>query len=153
MITIKTDQEKKLYFDLEISGSANVPEVRLLLMSEDLIGMVFKARLNHGTAKVVIPKLFPFLSALRGKALRLNLETILDGHHSSIWEERHVLIEEPVIITTSKPTEDMEETEIKVRKIEELNEDMKLETQTSKPKPLNKKSIKDLFDTALETED
>ena len=91
MIKIKSDQEKQLSFDLEISGSANVPEVRLVMETDNENGMklVFPAIVEHGTAKVVIPMLKPILEAFQGSNTALKLETILDGVHSVIWEEPH----------------------------------------------------------------
>jgi hypothetical protein len=104
MITIKSDQEKQLSFELEISGSANEPDVRLVMETrKGGLKLMFPAEMDHGTARVVIPELGPILEAFGERKVSLQLETILDGDHSVIWEDSNVEIEEPVKITTKKP--------------------------------------------------
>lgn len=124
MITIKSDQEKQLSFDLEISGSSTEPDVRLIMETNSGMDLMFKAEMSHGTAKVVIPELGPILEAFENRNVSLKLETIVDGNWSEIWEDLNVTIEEPVKVTTKKPlVEDTAKTEtkktIKVKSIKE----------------------------------
>ena len=127
MLKIKSDTEKHLSFDLEVSGSQNVPDVRLVMETKESdFQFLFPAKIENGVAKIVIPELNQFMEMLREKDVSVKLETILDGHYSVIWEDNSVLIEEPVKVTAKNPILKEKDTTdkqtIKVKNVSEKDE-------------------------------
>lgn len=144
MIKIKSDQEKELSFDLEIFGSANVPDVRLIMeTSKSGIHLMFPATMEGATAKINIPKLNNILGLFEERVVGLKLETILDGNHSVIWEDNHVEIEVPVKVTAKAPEIQEKKPEKKAIKVKMIGSHDIEDPEEKKKSDLEKKEIKD----------
>ena len=90
--------------------------------------------MNNGTASFTIPPLAPILEVLDSKNISIKLETILDNHHSIIWEDK-AEIEIPVSVTTKKPVIQDKETSKKI-KVKKIKEEVKVKEKKNKKTPI-----------------
>ena len=141
MITLESNKQKNLSFDLEVSGSANLPEVRLVLMAEGKNGLIFRGKMHEsGAVKVSIPALDPVMGMLREKELTLKLETIVDNQWNEIWEDNNIRIKEPVSVKATSPV------------LEDKDEEVGIKVNSVKDDDAEPKSKKPKFDISPEDE-
>ena len=87
MISVYTDKEVTLNFNIDIEGNKSLPESRLVLNLDSGVSIGIKAKITEKTAKVTIPPLKHILKNTDTKVVSSFLEVIADGAYFTPWKD------------------------------------------------------------------
>ena len=162
MITLKSDEEKLISFDMNIQNSSKLPSIRLVIenINSDF-DITIPATFEQGIVEAKIPKMDGLINEFSGKKrLKARVEAIIEDTYFIPWESD--IIVEPTVKVLAKQKEIKEaDTKPKIKtvlkEIKEVKKEVEkieikdgIELPVSGPPVFQEISEDDPFNEALE---
>ncbi len=141
-IIIKPQENKILRFEVDVSGSTETPEPRLIIPISESVSLMFEGKINKGEVEVDVSDL---LELTDSKEFKGKLEVLVESEVFTPWEDSIIIKESKQVKVKSVKTP-IKESKVNVKA---KTKKAKTTKKESKIMELKKKNLGDMFGEKL----
>ena len=136
-IIIKPKENKMLKFEVDVSGSSETPEPRLIIPISENVSLMFEGKINKDEVSVDVSDL---LELTNSKEFKGKLEVVVEGEIFIPWEDSIVIKESKQVKAKSIKNNLKESKQVKVKAVSK---------EKAPVMKLKKKNLGDIFGDKL----
>ena len=140
-IIIKPNENKILKFEVDVSGTEETPEPRLIIPISESVSLMFEGQINKDEVEVDVTDL---LKLTNSKEFNGKLEVVVEGEIFTPWEDS-IIIKESKQVKAKNIKTPVQESKVNVKAKTYSSKS----TPTRKTMQIKKKNLGDLFGEKL----